>query len=61
MGGRTLRALTADEEILVVLHQVRRQHQGMVGVERGLQLVPLWGPAQQRGNKRIAYQRAKCM
>lgn len=37
-------ALTS-QKILIVLHQVWGQHQGVVGVEGWLQLIPLWSPA----------------
>ena len=37
-------ALTS-QKVLMILHQVRGQHQGMVGVEWWLQLIPLWSPA----------------
>lgn len=37
-------ALTS-QKILIVLHQVWGQHQGVVGVEGWLQFIPLWGPA----------------
>lgn len=36
-----------SQKILIVLHQVWSQHQGVVGVEGWLQFIPLWSSAQE--------------
>lgn len=41
------------QKILIVLHQVWGQHQGVVRVEGWLQLIPLWSPAPK---KKINYE-----
>lgn len=40
--------LTSSQEVLIVLHKVWGQHQGVVAVERWLQLIPLRCPTQNK-------------